>query len=69
VHTELWCENLTEKDHFESPGMGSRITFGRFLRKWIGGLLVGLIWFRIVTRGGHLTRNGTFGCRKICAVS
>jgi hypothetical protein len=38
VHAGFRCENLRERNHFESPGVGGRIILRRFL-KWIRGII------------------------------
>ena len=37
VHTEFWCGNLREGDHFEDPGIDGRIILRWIFRTWSGG--------------------------------
>jgi hypothetical protein len=37
VYTELWWENLRERDHLENPGLDGRIIVRRTFRNWDGG--------------------------------
>jgi hypothetical protein len=40
-----------EEDHFQDPSIGGVIILKRILKKW-DGVLAGLIWLGIGTRGG-----------------
>jgi hypothetical protein len=45
VYTGFWCRNLRERDHFEDPGEGGRITLRWIFRKWEVG---GIDWIELV---------------------
>jgi len=52
--TEVWWENLRERDHLEDSGIDRRIILRWIFRKWDVRVCTGLIWLRIRTGGGHL---------------
>jgi hypothetical protein len=53
VHTGVWWENLTERDHLKESGVDGRIMLKWILGKW-DGAWAGLIWLRTGTGGGVL---------------
>ena len=36
LYTAFWWKNLSERDHFEDPGLDGKIILGWILRKWDG---------------------------------
>jgi hypothetical protein len=40
--TELWWENLRERDHLGDPGVDERIILWRIYTKWDVGVWIGL---------------------------
>jgi hypothetical protein len=37
MHTEYWCGNLRERNHFEDPDLDVRIILRWIFRRWDGG--------------------------------
>ena len=54
VYTGFWWGNLRERDHLGNPDIDRRIMLRWIFRKWIVGVLTGLIWLRIGTGGRNL---------------
>ena len=54
MYTGFGWGNLTERDHFEDPGIDGRIILRWNFKKWDVGAWTGLIWLTIGTGGGHL---------------
>jgi hypothetical protein len=54
VYTGFWWGNLRERDHLEEAGVDGRIMLRWIFRKWYVEALIGSIWLRIGTGGGHL---------------
>jgi hypothetical protein len=46
VCTEIWWENLRERDHWGDPGVDGRIILRWIFRKWDVGVWTGLIWLK-----------------------
>jgi hypothetical protein len=45
---------MRDKDPWGDPGLDEMIILRQIFRKWDGGILTGLSWFRIKEGGGHL---------------
>ena len=54
VYIGFWWGNLRERDHLGDPSLDGRIILRWIFRIWDVGELIGLIWLRIGTGGGHL---------------
>jgi len=46
-----------ERDHLADPGVDGSIILRWIFRKWDVGAWTGLIWLRIGTDGGHLSKR------------
>jgi hypothetical protein len=52
--TGFWFGNLSERCHFEHPGVDGRVLLRWIFRQWEARVWTGSIWLRIGTGGGHL---------------
>jgi len=46
AYTVFWWGNLRVRDHLGEPGVGGRIIFRGFFRKWDVGAWIGSTWLR-----------------------
>jgi hypothetical protein len=54
VYTEIWWENLRERDHVEDASVDGRIILRWIFSKCVGRVWTGASWLGIGTSGGHL---------------